>query len=118
MSVGARGAIEMNFIAPDPTMIRRSECGCYLIEKVPLEAPDAGGAQRHKYVLWEYYRTQWSFETAQDAADEARSLEDQAIQAWARLKAESGPLPPVGASSTPESAPHLPADDTAQSPPA
>jgi hypothetical protein len=109
----------VNFVAPDPKMIRRSECGCYLIEKVPLEGTDANGAQRHKYVLWEYYRTQWSFETAQDAADEARSLEDQAIQVWARLKAAQGAEPPpAAASSTPESAPRPRADGTEQTPPA
>jgi hypothetical protein len=108
----------LNFIAPDPTLIRRSECGSYLIEKVRLEDTvvfDEHGKPTlvpvYRYVLWEYYRTQWSFETATEAADEARSLEDQAIQAWARLKAGSQP-PPASACATPESAPHPPGGGT------
>lgn len=67
--------------------MRRSEDGQYIIDKVMLDGADANGAQRHKYALWQYVRTHWSFDTAQEAIDEATSLQDQAAAAWAKLKA-------------------------------
>lgn len=99
----------MNFIAPDPLLMRRSEDGQYIIDKVaiPSEHPAADSvAPVYKYVLWQYVRTHWSFETSAEAVDEATSLQAAAVAEWDRQRALAHP-PPDDADATPEPAPPL-----------
>lgn len=90
----------MNFVAPDVTLMRRSECGQYLIEKIPpcTCAPPSftlgncekcGRRSSAHYVLWRYVRSSHGFMTARDAVEEATSLQDQATQEWERQRKAS-----------------------------
>lgn len=103
----------MNFIAPDPLLMRRSEDGQYIIDKVaiPSEHPAADSvAPVYKYVLWQYVRTHWSFETSAEAVDEATSLQAAAVAEWDRQRAEQSAQEfEAGAvSAMPEAAPRPP----------
>lgn len=103
----------MNFIAPDPLLMRRSEDGQYIIDKVVVDndTPAEGGTTpKYKYVLWQYVRTHWSFETSAEAVDEATSLQAAAAAEWDRQRAgqSAQEFEAGAASATPEAARHPP----------
>lgn len=79
----------MDFSAPNPELLRRSACGSYLIEK---EVGEDGVA---RYAVWIMVKSIYGFKSAQDAADEARSLEAEAVAAWKALPGQV--LPPLAA---------------------
>lgn len=119
----------MNFMMPDSSMIRRSDCGQYLIEKVAIyhlepctsahklhawtetsgECPQCGARRvTYRYVLWQYVRSLHGFDTAQEAVDEAKSLQAEAAASWARVKAAASAQEVQAAGACATSAPENP----------
>lgn len=59
----------MQFMIPDPTKFRISDCGMYLIEKIslPNESP--------VYAVWEYTRVSYGNATMEDAVAAIKNRE-------------------------------------------
>lgn len=80
----------MEFIVPNPTLLRRSKCGHYLIEK------EIGEDGATRYAVWVFVKSVYGFKTANEAVEEARSLEAayaaefQAVRAQASAPAADG----------------------------
>ena len=95
----------MEFLLPNPDLLRRSKCGRYLIEK------EIGEDGKVRYCLWVFVKSIYGFNSAQEAVDEARSLEAEAVAAWKAHQASVAPLASAGATPAPDSLPAAPASE-------
>lgn len=74
----------MEFLPPNPELLRRSKCGNYLIEK------EIGEDGVTRYCMWVMAKVIYGYKNAQEAVDDARSREEEAVAAWrARRAAEA-----------------------------
>lgn len=89
----------MEFVPPDTNTMRRSKCGRYIIEK------EVGEDGKARYCVWVFVKTIYGFNSGQEAADEATSLEAQAVSAWQALGASVPATEVAAAIPSPDSPP-------------